>query len=239
MSITTTKNGRLCNQIIRNLALSIIAKQNNLHVIYSNFDNIHNKLGIELFTGNDKYQVLKNVYNNNYINYLNQKEKIECNLNFMNDYFQTEEITTYLYKYIRLNNKQIEEKNPYKSRYNNNNDLFIHIRLTDSARHNPGIKYYINSINSLKYDSIYIGSDDFNHHIINQLKTQYPDINFVKKNPVNTIQFGSTCKHIILSHGSFSAVIGYLAFYSNVYYPDFEPKWCPLGLFLNKGFVGN
>ena len=60
MSITTTKNGRLCNQIIRNLALSIIAKQNNLHVIYSNFDNIHNKLGIELFTGNDKYQVLKN-----------------------------------------------------------------------------------------------------------------------------------------------------------------------------------
>ena len=157
----------------------------------------------------------------------------------MNDYFQTEEITTYLYKYIRLNNKQIEEKNPYKSRYNNNNDLFIHIRLTDSARHNPGIKYYINSINSLKYDSIYIGSDDFNHHIINQLKTQYPDINFVKKNPVNTIQFGSTCKHIILSHGSFSAVIGYLAFYSNVYYPDFEPKWCPLGLFLNKGFVGN
>lgn len=26
----------------------------------------------------------------------------------------------------------------------------------------------------------------------------------------------------ILSHGSFSAVIGYLSFFSNVYYPEYE-----------------
>lgn len=43
---------------------------------------------------------------------------------------------------------------------------------------------------------------------------------------IHTIQFASTCKHIVLSHGSFSAVIGYLAFFSNVYYPAYgDTMW--------------
>ena len=44
---------------------------------------------------------------------------------------------------------------------------------------------------------------------------------------IRTFQFGSTCKNIILSHGSFSAIIGYLAFYSNIYYPKYDEnkKW--------------
>ena len=37
-----------------------------------------------------------------------------------------------------------------------------------------------------------------------------------------TIQFATTCKNIILSHGSFSAIIGYLSFYSTIYYPEYE-----------------
>lgn len=52
MSKTTNCNGRLCNQIIRNLALSILAEKYDLYVEYSNYDNINNKLGIELFIGN-------------------------------------------------------------------------------------------------------------------------------------------------------------------------------------------
>ena len=43
MSKTTNNNGRLCNQIIRNLALSILAKKYDLYVEYSNYDNINNK----------------------------------------------------------------------------------------------------------------------------------------------------------------------------------------------------
>jgi len=30
------------------------------------------------------------------------------------------------------------------------------------------------------------------------------------------------CKNIILSHGSFSAVIGYLGFFSKIYYPEYD-----------------
>lgn len=47
-----------------------------------------------------------------------------------------------------------------------------------------------------------------NDELIKTLKTLYPSIIFIDKNPIETIQFGSTCKNIILSHGSFSAVIG-------------------------------
>jgi hypothetical protein len=39
---------------------------------------------------------------------------------------------------------------------------------------------------------------------------------------ITTFKFASTCKHIILSHGSFSALIGYLSFFSNIYYPEYE-----------------
>lgn len=41
-------------------------------------------------------------------------------------------------------------------------------------------------------------------------------------NEILTLQYASTCKNIILSHGTFSAIIGYLSFYSNVYYPEYD-----------------
>jgi hypothetical protein len=37
--------------------------------------------------------------------------------------------------------------------------------------------------------------------------------------------FGSTCKHIILSGGTFSWLIGFLSRNSNVFYPDIKTKW--------------
>ena len=55
MSKTTEQNGRLCNQVIRNLALSKLAEKYDLYTDYSNYDNINNKLGIKLFKGNKKY----------------------------------------------------------------------------------------------------------------------------------------------------------------------------------------
>ena len=237
MSKTTQLKGRLCNQIIRNLALSILAEKYDLYVEYSNYANINNKLGIELFIGNKKYNKTVSINEKKYINYFNNNIKNNANFDFMNAYFQNEEITTILYNHLTNNMKNIIDKNPYKERYNNNNDIFLHIRLGDAKKHNLGINYFVHCINSLQYDNIYIGSDSFNDELIKKLKTLYPSIIFIDKNPVETIQFGSTCKNIILSHGSFSAVIGYLGFFSNVYFMNKDPGWCPLGMFLNKGFI--
>ena len=52
-TITVGTQGRLCNQIIRNIAVSLIACKNNLYVEYYNYDKIA-KLGIRLYIGEKK-----------------------------------------------------------------------------------------------------------------------------------------------------------------------------------------
>jgi hypothetical protein len=116
----------------------------------------------------------------------------------------------------------IIEKNPFKHLYNANNDLFIHIRLTDVAHYNPGIDYYLNTIKTIQFNNLYISTDDPSHHIVQTIIAKYSKANIIYYDEITAFQFGSTCKYIILSHGTFSAVIGYLSFFSNVYYPEYE-----------------
>ena len=55
----------------------------------------------------------------------------------------------------------------------------------------------------------------------------FKKIKLIQYNEVNTIQFASTCKYVVLSHGTFSSCIGYFSFFSEVYYPEFKNlvKW--------------
>ena len=219
---STGNNGRLGNQIIRNLAVSLLAEKNNLKVDYCNKDLI-NKLGIELFSGDNSYHSIQYLTDDNYFTIYNS-DKLNYNLNPNNNYFQTKEITNFLYNYLHKDEikSNIIINNPFKERYTKNNDLFIHIRLTDAARFNPGIKYYINAIKNIIFDNLYISTDDKNHNIIKEMLKLYPSSQLINFDEITTFQFASTCKNIILSHGSFSAVIGYLSFFSNVYYPEYE-----------------
>ena len=222
MSSTTGNNGRLGNQIIRNLAVSLLAKKHNLKVDYYNKELISN-IGIELFSGSNTYTSMQYLTDDNYFTIYNCKD-INYNVNPNNNYFQTKEIINFLYNYLHTDEIKINiiNKNPYKELYNKNNDLFIHIRLTDVEHFNPGIKYYINAIKNIKFDNLYISSDDINNKMIIKLLELYPHAKLINNNEISVIQFSSTCKHIILSHGSFSAVIGYLSFFSNIYYPEYE-----------------
>ena len=65
MTSTTGTNGRLGNQIIRNLAVSLIAEKHNIKVNYYNKDLI-NKLGINLFSGINEYNSIQELTDNNY-----------------------------------------------------------------------------------------------------------------------------------------------------------------------------
>jgi hypothetical protein len=219
MTSTTLYNGRLCNQIFRNIAVSLIAEKNNLYVNYANYNAII-ALGIPLFVGTMKYDNEIILNEDNYFEILNSK--IVNNLNANDNYFQTKEISNVIYNYLNTHKLSIININPFTNRYNNNNDLFIHIRLDDAAHNNPGINYYLNTIKTINYTNLYIATDQSSHQIIKDLVKEYPDANLINYNEIITIQFGSTCKHIILSHGSFSAIIGYLSFCSNVYYPKYE-----------------
>ena len=216
---TTGKNGRLGNQIIRNLAVSLIAEKYNLKVDYFNKELI-DKLGIDLFIGENVHDDMNDLNDDNYFTIYNG-DSLNYNLNPNEAYFQTKDISNFLYKYLQTDpvKSSIIEKNPFN---NENNNLFIHVRLTDVARFNPGVKYYSNTIDNINYDNLYISTDDKNHNIIKKLLKLYPDANLVNYDEITTIQFASTCKHIILSHGSFSAIIGYLSFFSTVYYPEYD-----------------
>ena len=100
--------------------------------------------------------------------------------------------------------------------------MFIHIRLTDVEHFNPGITYYVNAIKNIIFDNLYISTDDKNNNMVKELLKLYPSSQLINFDEISTFQFASTCKHIILSHGSFSAVIGYLSFFSSIYYPEYE-----------------
>lgn len=222
MTSTIGNNGRLGNQIIRNLAVSLIAEKHNIKVNYYNKDLI-NKLGINLFSGINVYNSIQELTDNNYFTIYNC-DNLKDNLNPNESFFQTKEITNLLYNHLHKDiiKSNIIEKNPVNERYNKNNDLFIHIRLGDVANKNPGINYYVNAIKNINFDELYISTDDKNHNIIKTLLELYPTAKVIDYDEIYTFQFASTCKHIILSHGSFSALIGYLSFFSNIYYPEYE-----------------
>ena len=234
---TTTGPGRLCNQVIRNLALSVMAKKHNLYVRHYNMVNPIEELGIILFNGTNKFRTSQEITTENYTDHYNKKT-MDYNC-CCSEFYQSEACSDIIYKHLQSEDQlaSIKNKNPFKDRYDNNNDLFIHIRLGDVPQFNPGVDYYINCIKRVSFDKLYIASDDFHDKkIVKRIQSLYPDTIFVDKSPVQTIQFGSTCKHIILSHGSFSAVIGYLSVDSHVYYSHKEPGWCPLGMFTNKSW---
>mgnify|MGYP006925716681 CR=1 FL=1 len=90
-------------------------------------------------------------------------------------------------------------------------------------------------IKSSQTYSNFLKSTNKDNDVIKHLRSLIQTI--IDYDEIQTFQFASTCKNIILSHGTFSAMIGYLGFFSNVYFPNKNPRWCPLGLFSNKGFI--
>jgi hypothetical protein len=230
-------HGRLGNHIIKYISCSIICKKHNLYVDYNykNYEKFLNqieKLGILLFSGENKYENIINVTANNWYNIFDNPN-INSNINLVsNDFFQKKIITDEIHKYLHdeeIMNHYINS-NSYKKRFNNNNDCFIHIRLGDVSKYlNLDIifKYYIYILNTINVDNIYISSDSPNHNKIKELLDLYSNSSTIHYNEHDTIHFASTCKYVILSQGTFSAIIGYLSYYSNVYYyiPDNNTQW--------------
>jgi hypothetical protein len=221
MATTTKQNGRFGNQIIRNLSVSLIAEKNNLYVEYCSYELIKD-LGIDLFIGKNKYNNTIALTDENYLSIL--QKPLRNNLNPNNNFFQTQEIINVLYNYLQSDKikTNIINKNPFKDRYNANNDLCVHIRLTDVEKYNPGLDYYLKAISNIEFENLFITTDDPYHEIIQQIAQLYSNLYIVDTNEIQTLQFSSTCKNVILSHGSFSAVIGYLSFFSNVHYPEYD-----------------
>lgn len=229
--LKTKKNqkGRFGNKFIRNIIIYIISNKLNLKAIYE-FDeengyNSFSKMGINFV--NDELLILPEVKikSNEIINILNDKNfNIKNYIYILDGFYQNPEIISHIYKYFKnLNNSLVQSiifNNPYKKRYNNNNDIFIHIRSGDIFnKHSikPDYSYYLSVLEKLKINKIYLASDNFNSNICKALFSNF-NIQKYDSNKIDTLQFGSTCKYIILSSGSYSLVLSLISFYSEIYY---------------------
>ena len=238
---TQVHNGRFGNLFFVNMVLHFISKKYNLKTTYKYYDKFLN-LGIDLFIGSNTYQ--DNVYVTE-INYFDLINKID---NFTNiivtnySWFQNYEFCLYLEIYFNTPDikKKIINKNKFCNRYNKNNDLFIHVRLDDvedMSSHNS-FEYYDNIIKKCNFSNGYISSDNLNSSICRNLIEKY-SLKVVNLNEEETIMFGSTCNNIILSGGTFSWLIGFLAFYSkNINYPINIKRWYG-DIFVYKNWIGN
>tara|TARA_Y100000389_G_C17470062_1_gene529559 strand:+ start:5334 stop:6212 length:879 start_codon:yes stop_codon:yes gene_type:complete len=238
-------SGRFCNQIFRGCCVSLLAEKNNLMVIYKGkyFNEIINILGLKLFSGENTFSAVKMVKQSNILSLLSSNVKIEAKLIGINKpFFQKDHLSNITYEYIRREDikRNLINSNPFKNRFDNNNDIFLHIRLRDVKKYNPGLEYFKKTINKISnYDRIFIGTDEpMDRTIIRKLLSDYKNIELLDLDSIQTIQFGCTCKHLVVSHGTYSAIVSYMAYYSDIYYCCVDNNgWCPMELFHNKGFI--
>ena len=230
----TGSDGRLCNHIIRALAASFIAKQRKLKFNYGQYFDKMVLLGIKLYTeGTMSYKNPQIITNIDIMSYLRHNIPIYKNIIIDRYYFQTKDFSNYLYNYYQnANNQQsIMDANKFNSIYKNNNDVFIHVRLGDVEHLNQGFTYYDKALSMITtFENGYIASDSINHDTCKKLIEKY-NLKIIDYNEVETIMFGSTCKNIILTGGTFSYIIGLFGFFSKVYYLKGFDNWYPSELF--------
>jgi len=237
--------GRFGNQLIRNICASILAQKYDLKFQYIFYEPIFN-MGIELFIDGTKTHPKTLEFMDEYFDKfmentpvktdwdgLNEEPTPEThNINVNTIFLQTRTTARYIRSFFKERELLIKKNNPYRVRYMNNNDTFIHVRLGDIAKTEfvPSINYYRNTmINILKKPECYngnrfISSDSINHPICQQLIHEF-NMNIIMANEIQTIQFASTCSNLILSNGTFSWIIGVLGFDSSVYYPEIKKEW--------------
>jgi hypothetical protein len=133
-----------------------------------------------------------------------------------------------LYNYLHNNDfykNSIINANIFKERINNNNDVFIHVRLGDVEHINPGYNYYDKLLSDLNFTNGYIASDTIDHEICKKIIEKY-NLQVIDKDEVETIMFANTCKYIVLSQGTFSWFIALLTYYAEkIYYPKIKTQW--------------
>jgi hypothetical protein len=223
---TRDTRGRFGNYFFRNMVGTILAKKFNLKAIYG-YQDIFDKLHINLYSGDKKHKNKLKIDNSNFMNYIIDDNIVNLNNNVMlTDYYQTSDFCKYLKNYFDIEHRGIfNDKNPYRERISNNNDLFIHVRLGDISHINPGYDYYSNIIKDLSFENGYICSDSPNSAIVNNLIQNY-NLKSYDRDIHDIFLFGSTCKYIILSEGSFSWLLGFLSDNnSTIYYPKNKIIW--------------
>jgi hypothetical protein len=223
------KGGRLCNHLIRNIVMSKIAEKNDIKFTYSIYHPKLQELGLPFFeTGTKTYTENIHVHDYNALMLMTGPPVNKNLLMFPNTYFQTPELSMFLRDYLCSApiRSSIESHNRYASRYNNNNDVFVHVRLGDitGTVHTMPLSYYESALSKISFSGGYISSDSPDHEICKTLSEKY-GLTIFNDDDVGTVMMAATCKHLVLSHGTYSWLMGILGYYSEVYAPAHKSAW--------------
>jgi hypothetical protein len=228
INTSNTHNGRLGNLFFINMATHFLALKFNLNFKYKYY-NTFKELGIDFYIGKKTYNNYITLTDKNFFDYIKNDIPFS-NIIINNDIWcQTKEFSIFLKNYFIKDKNLIQniiKNNRYITRYKKNNDVFIHVRLGDVTDRQENIYNYYNSVlKNLFFDKGFISSDSIDHEICKKLIKKY-DLKVINKNETKTIMFASTCNNLVLSGGTFSWLIGFLAFFSkNIYYPKIENLW--------------
>lgn len=227
--------GRFANHFIRDLACSFIASNSNIDFTYGPYQEKIERLGLILFKPQQTCVFTENILldDSTFFQYI--QKPVEKNFSLEQSFCQTKEFSNFMYNYLRTPSikNTIITSNNFQERYNFNNDVFIHVRLGDVTgiqKENHDFEYYDKILSTLHFDTGYISSDSLHDELCVKLIEKYNLLTF-QSDEVFTIMFASTCKHLILSGGTFSWLMGILAFYSDVYYKTCKIPWFPQEFF--------
>ena len=224
---TNDHRARFGNLFFLNMCLHLFSLKFNLKSSYKYVNEFH-QFGIDFFKGKNLYKKNLLLTDFNFENLL-KSDTSPNNVIINNDMWcHTNNFCKIINKYFTENNlfEKVKNKNVYKTRYNNNNDLFIHLRLGDVSEKTIKSKdYYIKLLEEIQFDEGYISSDNINDPFCKYLIKEY-DLIVINKSEIKTIMFGNTCKNIILSGGTFSWLIGFFAEKEScIFYPEIQDTW--------------
>ena len=227
----TTKihRARFGNLFFLNMVGHLISERNNLKLEYK-YEKQFNELGIMLFRGGKTYDEDLVLTDNSFLDIIheNNDTPIEKNIVFTNEMWcQSRDFCFLLGQYFKdpTRREEVMSNNCFKSRYKSdnaihNNDLYVHVRLADAKQYNYlPFEYYDKIISQIAFDRGYISSDALQDDICGRLIKKYA-LHAIHDSPVRTLMFGSTCRHIVLSGGAFSWLVGFFGFFSDIYCPS-------------------
>ena len=234
---TCIHRARFGNLFFINMAFHLIAIKNDLCISYKYYDQFKD-LGINFFIGKKTYDEDMYLSEQSCFEIIKKKEIIKKNITInISDFYCQQKAFCFLFKEKckKIFFENIKRKNLYKHRYNNNDDVFIHIRLgdlkdsilkeLDQTRNDNKQTYYDKILSLLTFNNGYISSDSIDSKYCKYLINKY-NLKVIDLDEVKTIMFASTCKNLILSGGTFSWMMGFFAFYSkNIYYPKKKNTW--------------
>jgi len=209
--------GRFGNKVFQQLAVSELASRHNIAAAFQ-FEAEFLQLGIPLRSGSRRMHGPRLELTEDLL-----QECLEANSSgpppgrtlTVNGFYQTPWFAEYLWGAVfhGRDERSIAAANPWRGRFDANNDTFVHMRLGDVSSSFRGAGPFLAAIRGHPPSSggrVYLSSDSPAHPAV-RLVVRTFGATLLHLSIVETLQFGASCGRLVLSDGSFSWTIGALA----------------------------